>query len=51
MMGPAMVTSGEKAEATVKRGGRAKLLLFGGIGLVVLLGGGAAAAWFGGLLD
>lgn len=50
-MGRAMATSGEQTEATVKRGGRAKLLLFGGIGLVVLLGGGAAAAWFGGLLD
>ena len=44
-----MATSGEKADEASGRKGKMKLLLFGGPALVVLLGGGAGAAWFTGL--
>lgn len=45
-----MTTSGEKAGEASGRGGKARLLLFGGLALVVLLAGGGGAAWFTGLL-
>ena len=45
-----MATSGEKADEAPARKGRTKLLLLGGLGLVLLLSGGVAAAWFAGLL-
>jgi flagellar FliL protein len=50
MTGQPMTTSGEKADEASGRKGKMKLLLFGGPALVVLLGGGAGAAWFTGLL-
>lgn len=45
-----MATSGEKADEVPARKGRTKLLLLGGLVLVLLLGGGVGAAWFAGLL-
>lgn len=49
MTGRQMATSGEKADEAPGRKGKGKLLLFGGLALVLLLAGGGAA-WLTGVL-